>query len=81
MGYFNQKTGMNLTSIFNQYFRDTAILTLDLKFNKADGTVAYRWKRYSQAKLMKLMMMREALAKLDRQANEHAASFSTASPN
>ena len=36
------------------------------------------FKRYSQAKLM---MMREALAKLDRQANEHAASFSTATPN
>lgn len=36
------------------------------------------FKRYSQAKLM---MRREALAKLDRQANEHAASFSTAAPN
>jgi integrase len=36
------------------------------------------FKRYSQAKLM---MMREALAKLDRQANEHAASFSTVAPN
>ncbi len=78
MGYFNQKTGMNLTPIFNQYFRDTAILTLDLKFNKADGTVAYRWKRYSQAKLM---MVREALAKPDRQANKHAASSSTGAPN
>lgn len=36
------------------------------------------FKRYSQAKLM---MMREALAKLDRQANEHAGSFSTAMLN
>lgn len=36
------------------------------------------FKRYSQAKLM---MMREALAKLDRQANEHGASSSTAAPN
>jgi integrase len=36
------------------------------------------FKRYSQAKLM---MMREALAKLDRQANEHAGSFSTAALN
>lgn len=36
------------------------------------------FKRYSQAKLM---MMREALAKLDRQANEHAASSRTAAPN
>jgi site-specific recombinase XerD len=36
------------------------------------------FKRYSQAKLN---MMREALAKLDRQANEHQSIFSTARPN
>lgn len=36
------------------------------------------FKRYSQAKLM---MMREALAKLDRLANEHTKSFSTDAPN
>ncbi|MGC1615545.1 MAG: M1 family metallopeptidase [Candidatus Acidiferrum sp.] len=42
--YFNQKTGMNLTPIFNQYLRHTAIPTLELKFNETDGTVGYRWK-------------------------------------
>ncbi len=36
------------------------------------------FKRYSQAKLN---MMREALAKLDRHANEHQEIFSTAKPN
>jgi integrase len=36
------------------------------------------FKRYSQAKLN---MMREALAKLDRGANEHERSFATARPN
>ena len=36
------------------------------------------FKRYSQAKLM---MMREALQKLDRKANEHAATSSAATPN
>jgi integrase len=36
------------------------------------------FKRYSQAKLM---MMREALEKLDRKANEHGGTFSTAAPN
>lgn len=36
------------------------------------------FKRYSQAKLM---MMREALEKLDRQANEHSVTFSTVKPN
>jgi integrase len=35
------------------------------------------FKRYSQAKLK---MMREALPKLDRQANEHSKSFGTVSP-
>ena len=36
------------------------------------------FKRYSQAKLN---MMREALSKLDRRANEHGQSFGTAKPN
>jgi integrase len=36
------------------------------------------FKRYSQAKLQ---MMREALERLDRKANEHQASFVTARPN
>jgi integrase len=36
------------------------------------------FKRYSQAKLN---MMREALTRLDRQANEHQETFGTADPN
>ncbi len=43
VAYFNQHTGMNLTPVFNQYLRHTAIPVLELKFNEADGTVAYRW--------------------------------------
>ena len=42
--YFNEKTGMNLTPIFNQYLRHTAIPVLELKFNEAGGAVLYRWK-------------------------------------
>jgi aminopeptidase N len=41
--FFNQQTGMNLTPIFDQYLRHTAIPTLELKFDTAKGTVAYRW--------------------------------------
>ena len=41
--YFNQHTNMYLTPVFDQYLRHTAIPTLELKFNQADGTVAYRW--------------------------------------
>jgi aminopeptidase N len=43
VAYFNEKTGMNLTPIFNQYLRHTAIPTLELKFNDTDKTVSYRW--------------------------------------
>ncbi|HEV7398461.1 MAG TPA: M1 family metallopeptidase [Pyrinomonadaceae bacterium] len=42
VAYFNKQTGMNLTPIFDQYLRHTALPTLELKF--ADGTVSYRWK-------------------------------------
>ena len=42
--YFNQQTGINLTPVFNQYLRHTAIPTLELKFDDSKQTVAYRWK-------------------------------------
>jgi aminopeptidase N len=42
--FFNQKTGKDMTPIFNQYLRHTAIPTLELKFNAIDGSVSYRWK-------------------------------------
>jgi hypothetical protein len=42
--YFNRKTGMNLTPVFDQYLRHAALPTLELTFNDARGTVSYRWK-------------------------------------
>jgi aminopeptidase N len=42
--YFNQKTGMNLTPVFDQYLRHAALPTLELTFDDANGTVSYRWK-------------------------------------
>ncbi|HEU5342614.1 M1 family metallopeptidase [Edaphobacter sp.] len=48
VAWFNQQTGMNLTPVFDQYLRHTAIPVLELKFNAADGTVAYRWKAGEQ---------------------------------
>ena len=44
VAYFNRQTKMNLTPIFNQYLRHTAIPTLELKFDEGKGVVAYRWK-------------------------------------
>jgi aminopeptidase N len=43
IAYFNKQTGMNLTPIFDQYLRQTAIPTLELKFDDAGGAVSYRW--------------------------------------
>ncbi|MGB7496966.1 MAG: M1 family metallopeptidase [Candidatus Acidiferrum sp.] len=42
--YFNQQTQMYLTPVFDQYLRHPDIPTLELKFDDAAGTVAYRWK-------------------------------------
>jgi aminopeptidase N len=44
VAFFNQKTGKDMTPIFNQYLRHTAIPTLELKFGLGEGTVSYRWK-------------------------------------
>jgi aminopeptidase N len=44
VAYFNQKTGMNLTPIFDEYLRHAALPVLELKFDDAAGTVSYRWK-------------------------------------
>ncbi len=42
--FFNRASGKNLTPIFDQYLRHTAIPALELSFDDAKGTVAYRWK-------------------------------------
>jgi aminopeptidase N len=44
VAYFNQKTRKNLTPIFDQYLRHTAIPILELKFDEAGAAVSYRWK-------------------------------------
>ncbi|MGI8670653.1 MAG: M1 family metallopeptidase, partial [Aridibacter sp.] len=42
--FFNKRTKMNLTPIFNQYLRHKDIPTLELKFDERKNAVAYRWK-------------------------------------
>jgi len=44
VAWFNQKTKMNLTPVFDQYLRHTPLPKLELKFDAAGGTVSYRWK-------------------------------------
>ena len=42
--FFNSKTGRDLSKVFEQYTRYTALPALELKFDAAEGTVSYRWK-------------------------------------
>jgi aminopeptidase N len=42
--FFNLKTGRNLTPIFDQYLRHTALPVLELQFQENDASVSYRWK-------------------------------------
>jgi aminopeptidase N len=42
--FFNQKTGRNLTPIFDQYLRQAALPVLELRFQENEGSVSYRWK-------------------------------------
>jgi aminopeptidase N len=44
VAYCNEKTGTNLTPVFNQYLRRAALPALELKFDETAGEVAYRWK-------------------------------------
>ena len=44
VAYFNQQSGLNLTPLFDQYLRHTALPVLELKFDEPAKTVAYRWK-------------------------------------
>lgn len=43
IAWFNQRTGMNLTPIFNQYLRHRKIPRLELLFDEAPGMVMYKW--------------------------------------
>jgi aminopeptidase N len=42
--FVNREVGKNLTPIFDQYLRHPDLPMLELKFNDAERTVAYRWK-------------------------------------
>jgi len=44
VAYVNQKLGWNATPLFDQYLRHASIPTLELRFDQAAQSVAYRWK-------------------------------------
>ena len=47
--FFNERTGRDLTPIFDQYLRHTALPALELTFDEQRGTVSYRWKADERA--------------------------------
>jgi aminopeptidase N len=42
--FVNSQLGQDLTPVFDQYLRRTALPTLELAFDDKEGTLAYRWK-------------------------------------
>jgi aminopeptidase N len=49
IAFFNQHTGLQLRPIFDEYLRHAAIPTLELRFDEAAHTVAYRWQAQEKA--------------------------------
>ncbi len=47
--FFNEHLEQDLTPVFDQYLRRTAIPTLELAFLESEGTLAYRWKADERA--------------------------------
>ena len=44
VAWWNQRTGMDLTSFFNEYLRHAALPTLDLQFDPQTHQMRYRWR-------------------------------------
>jgi aminopeptidase N len=49
VAYINKEVGKDLTPIFDQYLRRADLPTLELVFNDAEKTVAYRWNATERA--------------------------------
>ena len=58
--FFNEQLGQDLTPVFDQYLRRTNLPTLELVFNEADGTLAYRWKADERGFAMPIKVGRPA---------------------
>jgi aminopeptidase N len=56
VAWWNKRTGMDLTSFFNEYLRHAAIPVLELRFDRAKGTLAYRWNAEERGFAMPIKM-------------------------
>jgi len=44
VAFMNERTGLRLDAVFDQYLRHTALPALELRFDAAGRTVDYRWR-------------------------------------
>jgi hypothetical protein len=44
VSFFNESLKQDLTAVFDQYLRRASLPVLELTFDPAGGTVAYRWR-------------------------------------
>jgi hypothetical protein len=56
IAFFNKESGLDLTTIFDEYLRHAAAPTLELKFDEAAGAVSYRWQADEQAFAMPILV-------------------------
>jgi aminopeptidase N len=57
--FFNARLGQDVTPLFDQYLRRATLPTLELAFNDAEKTLAYRWKADERAFAMPVRVGRE----------------------
>ncbi len=55
--FYNQQSGKNLTPLFDQYLRHSALPVLELRFQ--EGSVSYRWKADAKAFAMPVKVGRK----------------------
>jgi aminopeptidase N len=56
--FVNAQLGQNLTPVFDQYLRRAELPALELSFDEAEGTMAYRWKAGERAFAMPIRVGR-----------------------
>jgi len=81
VAYMNERTGRDLTPIFDQYLRHTALPVLQLRFDEAGGTVGYRWRADEAAFDMPVRVGETGRWQLIRPTTEWQTMRSTLAPN
>lgn len=79
--FFNARLGQNLTPVFDQYLRRTALPTLELAFNESEGTLAYRWNVAERAFAMPIRVGSKGVWRTIRPTTDWAVEPNTVKPD